>query len=92
MHTHARTLREAAVKGDRMSWWGKNTKGESVLCRVTHAGRIPELHRLFRDPRILRLAALSDQKFASNLFAPFSKNGAPTGRDPSPLTGSLCQW
>jgi ectoine hydroxylase-related dioxygenase (phytanoyl-CoA dioxygenase family) len=51
--------RALARPGDRKSWWGRNRSGESVLCRVTHAARIPELRRLPDDPRLARLGALS---------------------------------
>jgi ectoine hydroxylase-related dioxygenase (phytanoyl-CoA dioxygenase family) len=57
--------RALAVEGDRKSWWGRNAQGQSVLCRVTHAARIPELRALQRDPRLARLGALSDEKLVS---------------------------
>lgn len=57
---HADALRARAIEGDKKSWWGKNAAGESVLCRVTHAGRIPELKDLPEDPRLQQLGALSD--------------------------------
>lgn len=56
----AEQARREAVKGDRESWWGKNARGEEVLCRVTNAGRFPDLRPLPRDPRITRLVGLSD--------------------------------
>jgi ectoine hydroxylase-related dioxygenase (phytanoyl-CoA dioxygenase family) len=61
LRAHADALHTAAVEGDRKSWWAKSRTGEAVLCRVTDAGRIPELAALYRDPRILALAALSDR-------------------------------
>lgn len=54
------TLRAEAVEGDKESWWGKNERGETVLCRVTNAGRLPAFRGLYDDARIRRLAALSD--------------------------------
>jgi hypothetical protein len=57
----ADALREEAVAGDRESWWGRNARGEEVLCRVTRAGSQPALHSLARDERILRLVALADE-------------------------------
>jgi hypothetical protein len=53
-------LKAMAVEGDKKSWWGRNAGGEEVLCRVTHAGRLPELQGLPRDPRLRQLASLSD--------------------------------
>ncbi len=60
----AAQLRREAVEGDKQSWWGKNGRGESVLCRVIRGGAIPYLRELHRDPRITRLAALSDESLA----------------------------
>ena len=54
-------LEAAAEPGDKKSWWGKNAKGEEILCRVTAAGREPKLRALPGDPRMLQLAAVSDQ-------------------------------
>jgi ectoine hydroxylase-related dioxygenase (phytanoyl-CoA dioxygenase family) len=59
---HGDALRAKAVEGDKKSWWGKNRAGDAVLCRVTHAGRIPQLKSLAEDPRLRRLAALSDHE------------------------------
>lgn len=56
---YGQTLREQAREGDKQSWWGRNRAGESVLCRITHAGRVPELRRLPDEPRLKQLAALS---------------------------------
>jgi hypothetical protein len=60
----AARLRESAVQGDKQSWWGKNAKGEEILCRVTAAGREPGLRALPADPRMLKLAALADEGLA----------------------------
>ncbi len=60
-----RRLAAAARPGDRRSWWGRNASGGEVLCRVTHAGREPELEVLYDDPRLLRLVALSDEKLTA---------------------------
>lgn len=54
-------LAGAAVPGDRQSWWGRDTNGREVLCRVTAAGREPGLRAMPQDARMLRLASLSDQ-------------------------------
>jgi hypothetical protein len=53
-------LRARARPGDQKSWWGKNDRGEEVLCRVIEAGCMPELGRLPRDPRIQKLVQLAD--------------------------------
>jgi hypothetical protein len=60
MQGHADTLEAAAREGDKRSWWGRNEDGESVLCRVTCCGGVPDLRALRSDPRITDLAALSD--------------------------------
>ena len=56
----AETLRQRAVEGDNESWWGKNERGESVLCRVIRAGQLPVFAGLPTDPRVTRLAGFSD--------------------------------
>jgi ectoine hydroxylase-related dioxygenase (phytanoyl-CoA dioxygenase family) len=56
---HGDQLRAVAREGDRLSWWAKDAAGTSTLCRVTHAGRIPELRKLYQDERLLRLKSLS---------------------------------
>lgn len=65
LRDHADQARALAVEGDKKSWWGRNAEGEVVLCRVTHAGRIPELRALQQDPRILRLKSLSNVPLVS---------------------------
>jgi ectoine hydroxylase-related dioxygenase (phytanoyl-CoA dioxygenase family) len=62
---HAETLRTQAVEGDRNSWWGRNARGEPVLCRVTNAGRIKALAALHRDARLQGLATLADDPLVS---------------------------
>lgn len=56
----ARQLRGEAVKGDKLSWWGRNARGEEVLCRVTRAASKPRLATLMDEPRIRRLVDLAD--------------------------------
>ncbi len=56
----ADTLRERARPGDQKSWWGRNDRGEEVLCRVIQAGVLPVLARLHEDRRILDLVDLAD--------------------------------
>lgn len=58
----AEELRGEAVKGDRLSWWAKNERGDEVLCRVTRAIEKPALATLFGEPRLHRLAALADPR------------------------------
>lgn len=65
LRAHARKLRGLAVEGDRKSWWAKSADGRAVLCRVTHGGRLPELRALYANPRLLRIAALSDHALTS---------------------------
>ncbi len=56
----ASELRGEAVKGDRLSWWGKNAAGEEILCRVTRAAAKPRLATLPSDPRLLALVGLAE--------------------------------
>lgn len=56
----AEELRREAVRGDRLSWWAKDERGEEVLCRVTRAASKPRLATLYGDERLARLAALAD--------------------------------
>ena len=56
----AAELRREARKGDRVSWWAKDARGEEALCRVTRAGAKPRLATIPNDPRLLGLVALSD--------------------------------
>lgn len=57
----ARELRGEAVKGDKLSWWGRNARGEEVLCRVTRAADKPRLATLMDEPRVRRLVDLADE-------------------------------
>jgi hypothetical protein len=65
----ADTLRAAAEPGDQKSWWGKNDEGEAVLCRALQGGSEAALRGLPRDPRILKLIALSDHPMKSTTGA-----------------------
>jgi hypothetical protein len=56
----AAVLETEAVKGDQLSWWGKNADGDEVLCRVNRAAAKPRLATIPRDPRMLSLVNLSD--------------------------------
>jgi hypothetical protein len=57
----ARALRAEAVKGDRLSWWAKDARGEEICCRVTRAADMPGLRTLRGDARLHRLVALADE-------------------------------
>ena len=57
----AEALAREAVPGDKLSWWGKNAAGESVLTRVTRAAGRPGLAGIPRDPRVLALVGLADE-------------------------------
>jgi hypothetical protein len=62
LRTETEALAREARKGDKLSWWGKNAAGEEVLPRVTRAAAKPGLRALPRDPRLLALAGLADEK------------------------------
>jgi ectoine hydroxylase-related dioxygenase (phytanoyl-CoA dioxygenase family) len=55
----ADVLRDEAREGDKMSWWGRDVHGETVLCRVLRAASRPRLRSLHTDPRVLALADLA---------------------------------
>lgn len=57
----AAVLQTEAVKGDQLSWWGKNAAGEEILCRVNRAGAKPRLASIPHDPRMLKLVELADE-------------------------------
>lgn len=59
---HGEGLRDSARQGDKKSWWGRNTRGDAVLCRVTNAGSRPIFRDLYQDPRLTRLVRLCDEK------------------------------
>ena len=60
----AAQLAREARKGDKLSWWCKDARGEEKLCRVTRAASQPRLGALPRDPRVLELAGLSEHPLA----------------------------
>jgi len=50
-----------AKPGDGRSWWATRTDGAQVLCRLIYLGLVsPDIAALGDDPRLRRLAALSD--------------------------------
>lgn len=55
----AAELRHEARKGDKLSWWAKNERGDEVLCRVTRAASKPHLAQLQRDARLHGLKDLA---------------------------------
>ena len=58
----AAVLAREAAKGDKLSWWCKDARGVERLCRVTRAASQPRLGALPRDPRVLSLAGLAEQR------------------------------
>ncbi|MDG2305755.1 MAG: phytanoyl-CoA dioxygenase family protein [Candidatus Binatia bacterium] len=65
----AAELRGEAVKGDKLSWWGKDDRGEDILCRVTRAGAKPNLRSIPTDSRLLDLKDLADEPLAHRASA-----------------------
>ncbi len=53
-------LRADAREGEPSSWWGKHRDGRTILTRVLNGGTEPRIRSLLRDPRLLRIVALSD--------------------------------
>jgi hypothetical protein len=58
----AEELAGEARKGDKLSWWGKDAAGAEVLTRVTRAAAKPALRTLPRDPRLVALKDLADER------------------------------
>ncbi len=56
----AEMLRAAARPNDPMSWWGEHEDGRTLVTRVLNGGTHPRIRALLRDPRLLRIVALSD--------------------------------
>lgn len=56
----AAVLAGEARKGDKLSWWCKDARGEDALCRVTRAASRPRLGALPSDARVRALAGLSE--------------------------------
>jgi len=52
----ADVVSDEAREGDKMSWWGRDRHGQTVLCRVLRAGSRPRLRALHDDPRVLAIA------------------------------------
>ncbi|MEZ4331872.1 MAG: phytanoyl-CoA dioxygenase family protein [Myxococcota bacterium] len=53
-------LKRAARPNDPMSWWGQHEDGRTLVTRVLNGGTEPRIRALLRDPRLLRIVALSD--------------------------------
>jgi len=64
LRSEAEALAGEAVKGDKLSWWGKNAAGAEVLTRVTRAAAKPGLRALPHDPRLTALKDLADERLA----------------------------
>jgi ectoine hydroxylase-related dioxygenase (phytanoyl-CoA dioxygenase family) len=58
----AAVLHDEATPGDGRSWWGRNTSGDEILCRVLDANRSEAFLRLAVDERIRRLADLAPER------------------------------
>lgn len=58
MLAEAAVLHDEAREGDQESWWGKNDRGEAVLCRVLTGARRPRLRQLHGDDRVNLVASL----------------------------------
>ena len=58
MLAEAAVLHDEAREGDQESWWGKNDRGDAVLCRVLTGARRPRLRQLHRDDRVNLVASL----------------------------------
>lgn len=71
-------LRTHAEPGDQKSWWGRNVRGEDVLCRVLNAGERSEFRALHADGRIRALVDLADAELV--------------GTDPSSTDGVTVLW
>ncbi len=56
----AEALRTNARPNDPMSWWGQHEDGRELVTRVLNGGTDPRIRGLLRDPRLLRIVALSD--------------------------------
>ena len=54
----AELLRASAVEGDKISWWGVNSEGGSVVTRVLKASIQPAFKSLYEDERMSRLGDL----------------------------------
>ena len=54
------SLRATARQNDPLSWWGQHEDGRTLLTRVLNGGTHPRIRALLRDPRLLRIVALSD--------------------------------
>jgi hypothetical protein len=55
-----------AVPGDRHSWWAKNAAGDDLLTRLLYLGeKSPAIAALEKDPRLQKLAGLSEEPVVS---------------------------
>lgn len=61
----AEQLAAEAREGDRQSWWGRDARGDSVLCRVLRAGTRPRLRALYDDSRVRALQSVPAGEFVS---------------------------
>lgn len=85
----AESLRNSARQGDPMSWWGQHEDGRVLLTRVLNGGTHPRIRALLRDPRLLRIVALSDFALAATdtdvIHVLFKQSGMlPDGKTDNP--------
>ncbi|MCP5065499.1 MAG: phytanoyl-CoA dioxygenase family protein [bacterium] len=83
----AAELHSTAVPGDRKSWWGKNAKGEEVLCRVTTARTATAFQDLYRDPRLTGLIDLSDTELKARAGTGTYEGGTVIYKNPDMVEG-----
>lgn len=61
----AEVLSDEAREGDKMSWWGRDASGATVLCRVLRAATRPRLRALHDDQRVLALRDLASVRVSA---------------------------
>ena len=83
----AAELHRAALPGDRKSWWGKNARGEEVLCRVMTARKKSAFQDLYDDPRLTGLIALSDTKLKARVERGGDEGGSLIFKNPDMVEG-----
>lgn len=66
-------LRQRACEGDKESWWGKNSSGDTLLCRVINASVSPLFGGLYSDPRIRRIEQMLPNELSA--MNPEEKDG-----------------
>src|SRR5262245_43270847 len=67
LRSEAEALAGEARPGDKLSWWGKNAAGAGLRTRATRAAAKPGLRSLPRDPRVVALKDLADERLELRL-------------------------